>query len=141
MDPGEGPQRRDARTPRGGAEQRDEPRKRPREASLPGEAAWFRLNIGRKKNADPKWLLPMLCRRGNISKQDIGAIRIFDHETKVEIAQAAAADFAANMARPSGDNIRAERSTGQSTGARTPLPHGRKSRRPHKPKQKKAPDA
>lgn len=141
VDPGEAPQRRDLRTPRGGAERRDEPRKRPREASLPGEAAWFRLNIGRKKNADPKWLLPMLCRRGNISKQDIGAIRIFDHETKVEIAQAAAADFVANMSRPSGDNIRAERSSGPSAGGRAPLPDGRKSKPPHKPKQKKAPDA
>ncbi len=129
VDPGEAPQRR------------DEPRKRPRDASLPGEAAWFRLNIGRKKNADPKWLLPMLCRRGNISKQEIGAIRIFDHETKVEIAQAAAADFAANMARPSGDSIRAERSSGPSAGGRAPLFEGRKSKRPLKPKQNKAPAA
>ncbi len=85
--------------------------------------------------------MPMLCRRGNISKQDIGAIRIFDHETKVEIAQAAAADFDANMSRPSGDNIRAETSSGPSTGGRAPLPDGRKSKRPHKPKQKKAPNA
>jgi ATP-dependent RNA helicase DeaD len=83
-----------------------------------GESTWFRLNIGRKKNADPKWLLPMLCRRGNVTKQDIGAIRIFDHETKVEIATAVAAAFAAGMARPSGDNIRAEQSSAPSTARR-----------------------
>lgn len=141
VDPGEAPQRRDMRYPRGDAPQaRDEPRKRPR-VSQPGEAAWFRLNIGRKKNADPKWLLPMLCRRGNISKQEIGAIRIFDYETQVEIAEAAAADFAANMARPSGDNIRAERSGGPTARRRAPAPEGPKPKRPQKPKQKKTPAA
>jgi ATP-dependent RNA helicase DeaD len=45
-------------------------------------------------NADPKWLLPMICRRGNVTKQDIGAIRIFDNETKIEIFGAAADKFA-----------------------------------------------
>ncbi|MGJ0393129.1 MAG: DEAD/DEAH box helicase [Methylocystis sp.] len=142
VDPGEAPERRDMRNPRSPAAQtRDAPGKRPHAASLPGEAAWFRLNIGRKKNADPKWLLPMLCRRGNISKQEIGAIRIFDHETKVEIAEAVAADFAANMARPSGDNIRAERSSGPSARGRTPLREGPKPKRTQKPKQKKTPTA
>jgi ATP-dependent RNA helicase DeaD len=55
---------------------------------------WFRLNIGRGNNADPKWLLPMLCRRGGVSRQDIGAIRIFQRETKVQIRQEAAQGFA-----------------------------------------------
>ena len=74
---------------------------------------WFRLDIGRKKNADPKWLLPMLCKRGGISKRDIGAIRIFDRESKVEIAPRAAEAFAAAVAgpAPAGDNIAIERST------------------------------
>ena len=39
----------------------------------------------------------MLCRRGNISRQDIGAIRIFDRETKVEIRPELAAHFAASV--------------------------------------------
>jgi ATP-dependent RNA helicase DeaD len=78
-------------------------------ARLSGGAAWFRLDIGRKKNADPKWLLPMLCRKGNISKDDIGAIRIFDHETKIEIAAQVAGQFAVNMRRPGGDQFSVER--------------------------------
>jgi ATP-dependent RNA helicase DeaD len=59
-----------------------------------GDGAWFRLNIGRKNNADPKWLLPMLCRRGGVTSQDIGAIRIFERETKVSIREEAASRFA-----------------------------------------------
>lgn len=66
---------------------------------------WFRLNIGRKKNADPKWLLPMLCRKGNINRSDVGIIQIFDNETKIEISKKVAADFIKNMKRPGGDNI------------------------------------
>lgn len=51
----------------------------------------------------------MLCRRGNITKQDIGVIRILEHETKFEVAEPVAAQFAINMGRPGGDNFRIER--------------------------------
>ncbi len=46
---------------------------------------WFSLSVGHKHNAEPRWLLPMLCRAGHITKRDIGAIRIFNSETFVEI--------------------------------------------------------
>ena len=74
---------------------------------------WFRLDIGRKKNADPKWLLPMLCKRGGITKRDVGSIRIFDRESKVEIAPRAAEAFAAAIAgpAPAGETIAIERTT------------------------------
>jgi ATP-dependent RNA helicase DeaD len=116
VDPGQEPTRRDVDGPRGSTERPLKgsfkgSSKRPHPAGLPGGAAWFRLDIGRKKNADPKWLLPMLCRKGNVTRQDIGAIRIFDHETKVEIAERVADQFAANMRRPGGDNIRVERAS------------------------------
>jgi len=39
--------------------------------------------IGRKKNAEARWLLPMICRRGGIDKHDIGAIRIMDTTNRV----------------------------------------------------------
>jgi len=48
-------------------------------------AAWFRMPIGRQNNADPKWLIPLICRLGHVTKKDIGQIRIFDRETKFEI--------------------------------------------------------
>ena len=49
--------------------------------------AWFRLSIGRRANADPKWLIPLICRLGHVTKKDIGLIRIFDRETKFEIGR------------------------------------------------------
>ncbi len=105
VDPGDGPERRPTRGPQAAPAKGREASK----ASLPGGAAWFRLDIGRKRNADPKWLLPMLCRKGNVSRKDIGVIRIFDQETKFEVAESVAAQFAVNMRRPGGDNIRVER--------------------------------
>jgi ATP-dependent RNA helicase DeaD len=43
------------------------------------------MPIGRQNNADPKWLIPLICRLGHVTKKDIGQIRIFDRETKFEI--------------------------------------------------------
>ena len=58
------------------------------------QGAWFHLTVGRAKGADPKWLLPMLCKRGGITREDIGPIRIFERETKVLISDRAAREFA-----------------------------------------------
>ncbi|MBC8337432.1 MAG: DEAD/DEAH box helicase [Alphaproteobacteria bacterium] len=46
---------------------------------------WFSLSVGREHTAEPRWLLPMLCRAGHITKHDIGAIRIQRKETFVEL--------------------------------------------------------
>jgi ATP-dependent RNA helicase DeaD len=51
---------------------------------------WFRIDIGRERNADPRWLLPLICRAGDVTKSEIGAIRIFDRDSRFEVA----ADFA-----------------------------------------------
>jgi ATP-dependent RNA helicase DeaD len=64
-----------------------------------GATSWFRITIGRQNNADPKWLLPLICRVGEVTKSEIGAIRVFDRETKFEIVDAAAARFAAAVDR------------------------------------------
>ncbi len=64
------------------------------------EGVWFRLNVGRNRNADPRWLLPFLCRRGHVTRQEIGRISVLERETRVEIAPWAAARFAAAAARP-----------------------------------------
>jgi len=47
---------------------------------------WVSLSVGRKQNAEPRWLLPMLCRAGHITKREIGSIKIHEHETHVELA-------------------------------------------------------
>jgi ATP-dependent RNA helicase DeaD len=72
-------------------------------------SVWFRAAIGRKKNAEARWLLPMICRRGGIDKHDIGAIRIMDTTTEFEISERVAASFAVKVRRPDKeDNIRIE---------------------------------
>ncbi|HTR52444.1 MAG TPA: DEAD/DEAH box helicase [Kofleriaceae bacterium] len=77
----------------------------PRPARAPGRPSdrsytWFTINVGRSKNADPKWLVPMLCRRGNITKRAIGKIQILARDTRVEIANDAVERFAAALRRP-----------------------------------------
>ncbi|AXE63061.1 DEAD/DEAH box helicase [Hyphomonas polymorpha PS728] len=61
-----------------------EPRARRERASIDG-AVWIAINVGRKKNADPKWLLPMLCKAGGIDRDQIGQIRINSGNTHVEL--------------------------------------------------------
>jgi ATP-dependent RNA helicase DeaD len=64
----------------------------PREGDMQN-GVWFRLNVGRERNADPKWLLPEICRQGNLTKKDIGAIRVFEMETLFQVAAEAAPNF------------------------------------------------
>ncbi len=60
----------------------------------------FRMNIGRAANADPRWMIPVICRRGGITKTEIGAIRILDTETHFEVAAHAAERFVAQARQP-----------------------------------------
>lgn len=57
------------------------------------DSRWFRINVGRNQNADARWILPLLCRRGHVSRSDIGAIRIAARETMFEVTGALAARF------------------------------------------------
>ncbi len=57
------------------------------------DSVWFSLSVGRKQSAEPRWLLPMLCKTGNLTKGDIGAIRIQQNETHVEMASSSVEQF------------------------------------------------
>ena len=117
LDPGEG-RGRDRDDRRGERPSRREdrpagPRSKTGKAS-PGHGmeeaiVWFRASIGRRKNAEARWLLPMICRRGGIDKHDIGAIKILDTTTEFEIAARVADSFAVKIKRPDKeDTIRIE---------------------------------
>ena len=74
------------------------PRSESRGRSGPaGATVWFKLDVGRTKNADPRWLLPIICRQGKVTKQEIGAIRVFERETKFEIDEQVADRFMASV--------------------------------------------
>lgn len=57
------------------------------------DGRWFSLSVGRKQNAEPRWLIPMLCRHGKLTKRDIGAIRMQPEETHVELSAEGAERF------------------------------------------------
>jgi len=67
------------------------------------DTVWFRMNVGRRQNADPRWILPLLCRRGHISRGEVGAIRIEPDQTHFQIPRAAAEKFVAAVKRTAKD--------------------------------------
>lgn len=100
---------------------------------------WFRAAIGRDKKAEARWLLPMICRRGGIDKNDVGAIRIFDSGTEFEISAHAAERFAARIKRPDKeDNIRIEALPDGPQGEAPPRRRAYKESRDDLPPRKKA---
>jgi ATP-dependent RNA helicase DeaD len=82
---------------------------------------WFRVDIGRERKADPRWLLPLLCRAGNVTKAEIGSIKIFDRDTRFQIAAEFAdsfADAARSMKPNEGRISRIGASMGDDAGVR-----------------------
>jgi ATP-dependent RNA helicase DeaD len=67
------------------------------------DIVWFRMDIGRRQNADPRWILPLICRRGHITKNEVGAIRIAPNETMFQIPRAIAGKFMASVKRTVGE--------------------------------------
>ncbi len=92
---------------------------RPEKAGIAsGPMVWFSVNVGRGQKADPKWLLPLICRMGGVEKRDVGAIRIQPDETRFEITQARADEFAANIPDDAEDNVKVTRSEAPSAAPR-----------------------
>jgi len=78
----------------GGREERDPgPR-----AGFEG-STWFRINAGRRHNADPRWLLPLICRYGHVGRNDIGAIRVAQNESFFEVTPRATPNFVKALRR------------------------------------------
>jgi ATP-dependent RNA helicase DeaD len=89
---------------------------------------WYRTSVGRKNKADPKWLLPLICRLGQVTKKDVGAIRISEHETRFQITETASEAFAAALGNAGENEIRIEAADGPPP-AQT---HARREDRPHR---------
>ena len=49
-------------------------------------STWFSLSVGSNDDAEPRWLLPMLCRTTHLTKNDIGAIRVQPTKTFIELS-------------------------------------------------------
>ncbi len=63
------------------------------------DVVWFKIGVGRRQNAEPRWILPLICRRGHITRNEIGAIRVGQHESWFQIPRPLAAKFADAVAR------------------------------------------
>ena len=66
------------------------------------DVVWFKIGVGRRQNAEPRWILPLLCRRGHITRNEIGAIRVGQFETWFQIPSNVAGKFADAVARTAG---------------------------------------
>ena len=93
------------------------------------DTVWFRMDIGRRHNADPRWLLPLLCRRGHITRNEIGAIRIAADQSLFEIPRAVAGRFVAAVKRTAGDDPDGEGSVRFEAVQGSPREEARNNRR------------
>lgn len=95
-EPGRGGRDRGGRNERG--ERGERPMREPREPRRDfGPSVWYSLSVGRQQRAEPRWLIPIICDGGDISKKEIGSIKIQPTETFVEIAEANVAGFDAAL--------------------------------------------
>ena len=62
-------------------------------------ASWFRINAGRRHRADPRWLLPLICRYGHVGRGEIGAIRIAASESYFQVTERAMPGFTKALRR------------------------------------------
>lgn len=112
----------------------------PRERGEFGPSVWFRLSVGHTGRAEARWLLPKICEGGSITRDSIGAIRVRQDESFVQIGAPVADRFGTEIElepglsmtrlpgepsfdapgpgrpRPQGARPRAERTTGERGG-------------------------
>ncbi|MBK8995670.1 MAG: DEAD/DEAH box helicase [Myxococcales bacterium] len=60
----------------------------------------FHVSWGEERGADPRRLLALSCRRGQIRGSDVGSIRVLRRHSIVDVTAAAAGDFATHACRP-----------------------------------------
>jgi ATP-dependent RNA helicase DeaD len=98
------------------------------------DVVWFRMDIGRRQNADPRWLLPLLCRRGHITRNEIGAIRIAPNETHFQVPRAIEAKFRDAVKRTANPGAEDESGITIELAPDSPREVARDNVRQHKPR-------
>jgi ATP-dependent RNA helicase DeaD len=69
----------------------------PRPVRTFGASVWFALSVGHTGRAEARWLLPKICEAGGITRDAIGAIRVRENESFVQIAVADAPRFGQSL--------------------------------------------
>jgi ATP-dependent RNA helicase DeaD len=62
-----------------------------------GPTIWFSIAGGTNAGAEPRRILPMLCKVGDLTKDDIGRIRVQADQSYVELREGAVAGFLSNV--------------------------------------------
>ncbi len=103
--------------------------------------------MGRKQRAEPRWLLPMILGAGRLDRRDVGAIRVGEATTHVEVAADKAGAFleAISPGRMLEKGVRVAPSEPPVEGAsrpkaakgRKPGPSGKPPRKPRRPDQER----
>ncbi len=85
-------------------------------------AVIFRVNLGAEAKAEPGWLLPLICRRGGVTRKEVGSIRVGPRSSTFEIAADAADDFAlsASESDPRAPHVIIEAANHEVAGAAPP---------------------
>ena len=65
-----------------------------------GRSVIFRVNLGANEQAEPRILLPLICRRGDVDRTAVGSIRVGPQSSTFEISAEAAVAFARAAMRP-----------------------------------------
>ena len=109
---------------------------RPERAPRDGfeDTTWFRITIGHNRNAEPRWILPLICRRGHLTKADIGAIRVFQRETRFQIKTTVADRFLEAAGAPDQDGVIIERADGPAPDMANEKREPRGERAPRRPR-------
>jgi ATP-dependent RNA helicase DeaD len=108
----------------------------------------FEVNLGAKDRAEANWILPLVCKRGGITRREVGAIRVARDRTYFEVARRVAEEFAANAAErdPRAPHVRVTPASGPmpprsfSPPASHSRPHDRRAPDDRRPHDKRPPD-
>ncbi|WP_084418390.1 DEAD/DEAH box helicase [Henriciella litoralis] len=84
------------------------------------DGVWITVSVGRKAGAEPRWLLPMLCKSGGLDRSQVGAIQIEETVSKVELKADSVEPFFATI----GPDGRLEKSITAWREGDTPPPRG-----------------
>ena len=105
-----------------------------------GPSIWFSITGGRNKGAEPRQILPMVCKFGGLNRRDIGAIRLDNDCSYVEIAEAKVEAFLFDL----GDAMQLEKGAvitqlaGVPSVSERPSKHSKKDGKFGKPRHSKS---
>ena len=102
-----------------------------------GESVWLRLEQGRDDGLSPGQVVPMLCKAGDITKTDIGAIRIQGNHSFIELRAPSVDGFFKSV----GPDARVEGAVVKQLSEAPNIPPADRNRKPERPRGRSNGDA